>query len=64
MCKINKTTFKNNPIKKGQVIKAIKFEERYKQVKVNDTWQKTNDKEWWLSAYKLTTIEEETNNEG
>lgn len=63
MCKINKTTFKNNPIKKGQVIKAIKFEERYKQVKVNDTWQKTNDKEWWLSAYKLTTIEEETNNE-
>lgn len=63
MCKINKTTFKNNPIKKGQVIKAIKFEERYKQVKVNDVWQKTNDKEWWLSAYKLTTIEEETNNE-
>ena len=63
ICKINKTTFKNNPIKKGQVIKAIKFEERYKQVKVNDTWQKTNDKEWWLSAYKLTTIEEETNNE-
>ena len=63
MCKINKTTFKNNPIKKGQVIKAIKFEERYKQVKVNDTWQKSNDKEWWLSVYKLTTIEEETNNE-
>ena len=63
LCKINKTTFKNNPLKKGQVIKALKFEERYKQVKVNDTWQKTNDKEWWLSAYKLTTIEEETNNE-
>ena len=63
MCKINKTTFKNNPIKKGQVIKAIKFEEKYKQVKVNDTWQKSNDKEWWLSVYKLTTIEEETNNE-
>lgn len=63
LCKINKTTFKNNPLKKGQVIKALKFEEKYKQVKVNDTWQKTNDKEWWLSAYKLTTIEEETNNE-
>lgn len=63
LCKINKTTFKNNPIKKGQVIKALKFEEKYKQIKVNDIWQKTNDKEWWLSAYKLTTIEEETNNE-
>ena len=63
LCKINKTTFKNNPLKRGQVIKALKFEERYKQVKVNDAWQRTNDKEWWLSAYKLTTIEEETNNE-
>ena len=62
LCKINKTTFKNNSIKKGQVIRALKFEERYKQVKVNDIWQKTNDKEWWLSAYRLTTIEEETNN--
>lgn len=63
LCKINKTTFKNNPLKAGQVIKALKFEERYKQVKVGDIWKKTNDKEWWLNAYKITTIQEETNNE-
>ena len=58
LCKINKTTFKNNPLKAGQVIKALKFEERYKQVKVGDSWKRTNDKEWWLNAYKITTIQE------
>lgn len=59
LCKINKTIFKNNSLKAGQVIKALKFEERYKQVKVGDSWKRTNDKEWWLNAYKITTIQEE-----
>ena len=58
LCKINKTIFKNNSLKAGQVIKALKFEERYKQVKVGDSWKRTNDKEWWLNAYKITTIQE------
>lgn len=63
LCKINKTIFKNNSLKAGQVIKALKFEERYKQVKVGDSWKRTNDKEWWLNAYKITTIQEGMNNE-
>ena len=63
LCKINKTIFKNNFLKAGQVIKALKFEERYKQVKVGDSWKRTNDKEWWLNAYKITTIQEGINNE-
>lgn len=63
LCKVNKTLFKKQPLKVGMIIRASRFEERYKQAYVNGGWQRTNDKEWWCSAYNETTIEEETNNE-
>lgn len=62
LCKVSKQMFKNNTIKKGSVIKAGKFQEKFKQMMTSDGWQRTNEKEWWLTAYKETTIEEETNN--
>jgi len=63
LCKVNKALFKKQPLKVGMIIRASRFEERYKQAYVNGDWQRTNDKEWWCSAYNETTIEEETNNE-
>ena len=63
LCKVNKSLFKKQPLKVGMIIRASRFEERYKQAYVNGGWQRTNDKEWWCSAYNETTIEEETNNE-
>lgn len=63
LCKVNKTLFKDNPLKVGMIIRASRFEERYKQAYIEGGWKRTNDKEWWCTAYCETTIEEETNNE-
>lgn len=63
LCKVNKTLFKNNPLKKGMIIRAIKFEEKNKLNFVNGEWQRTKEKEWWMSGYHETTIEEEQVNE-
>lgn len=63
LCKVNKTLFKNNPLKKGMIIRAIKFEEKNKLNYVNGEWKRTEEKEWWLNGYHETTIEEEQINE-
>ena len=63
ICKVNKNTFKNNPINKNDIIKAIKFEEKYKQTLVDGNWKRSDTKEWWIVAYNKTTIEGEINNE-
>lgn len=63
ICKVNKNTFKNNPINKNDIIKTIKFEEKYKQTLVDGNWKRSDTKEWWLVAYNKTTIEGEINNE-
>ena len=63
LCKVNKTLFKNNPLKKGMIIRAIKFEEKNKLNYVNGEWQRTSEKEWWMNGYHETTIEEEQINE-
>ncbi len=63
LCKVNKTLFKNNPLKKGMIIRAIKFEEKNKLNYVDGGWQRTTDKEWWMNGYHETTIEEERINE-
>lgn len=63
LCKVNKTLFKNSPLKKGMIIRAIKFEEKNKLNYVNGKWQRTSEKEWWMNGYHETTIEEEQINE-
>lgn len=55
ICKINKSMYSANPIKKGEIIQAINFEQRFKQIKTEAGWQKTDEKEWWLSQYKILT---------
>ena len=58
LCKINKALFKENPLKKGNIIKAIKFMEKYKQVKTDGGWKRTEEKEWWLDAYSKVEMSE------
>ncbi len=62
-CKVAKTLYKNNTIRKGDVIRANRFEKRHKSIKTADGWQRTEDTEWWLVGYEKTTIEEELKNE-
>ena len=52
-CKINKSTFNGQSFKRGQLLKCKKFEERNKQRKTENGWEKTSEKEWWLLAYEL-----------
>ena len=53
ICKINKALFKEEPFKKGQLIKCGRFFEKYKQRKTENGWEQTNIKEWWLNDYEL-----------
>lgn len=52
-CKISKSTFNGKSFKRGQLLKCKKFEERNKQRKTENGWEKTSEKEWWLLAYEL-----------
>ena len=53
ICKINKALFKEEPFKKGQLIKCGNFFEKYKQRKTEYGWEQTNVKEWWLTSYNI-----------
>ena len=53
ICKINKALFKEEPFKKGQLIKCGRFFEKYKQRKTENGWEQTKEKEWWLNDYEL-----------
>lgn len=53
ICKINKALFKEEPFKRGQLIKCGRFFEKYKQRKTENGWEQTNIKEWWLESYEL-----------
>lgn len=58
-CKISKSTFNGKSFKRGQLLKCKKFEERNKQRKTENGWEKTSEKEWWLLAYELINDLEE-----
>ena len=53
ICKINKALFKEEPFKKGQLIKCGRFYEKFKQRKTENGWEQTDIKEWWLESYEL-----------
>lgn len=53
ICKINKALFKEEPFKKGQLIKCGRFYEKFKQRKTENGWEQTDIKEWWLNDYEL-----------
>ena len=51
-CKINKATFKNKPLKKGDIVKCLKFNKKPKWKKTDDGFEKTGETEWELSVYE------------
>ena len=58
-CKIDKTTFKNKPLKKNMLIKAIEFGKRPKWIKTADGFEKSaTETEWRLKKYEIVNEED------
>ena len=53
VCKVNKTTFKDTPLKVGQIVRCDGFNEKSKMRKTEKGWEITDTKEWWLTNYKI-----------
>lgn len=51
--KIDKETFKNNQIRRGDIVKVENQYRKNKMKKVDGKWIETDEKEWWLSEYKV-----------
>ena len=51
--KVSKKIFKNNPIKRGDIVKVDNQYKKPKMKKVNDEWVETDEKEWWITEYKV-----------
>lgn len=50
--KIDKKTFKNQPLKRGDIIKVLKQDKKPKTRKVDGKWVKLEEKEWWITEYQ------------
>ncbi|MCM1232325.1 MAG: PHP domain-containing protein, partial [Ruminococcus flavefaciens] len=51
--KVSKKIYKDNPIRRGDIVKV---EHQYKKPKmkmVDGEWVETDEKEWWISEYKI-----------
>lgn len=51
--KIDKKTFRANQIRRGDIIKVEDQYRKNKVKKVDGKWIETDEKEWWLSEYKI-----------
>lgn len=51
--KISKKIFKDNPIKRGDIIKVENQYKKPKMKKVDGEWIQMDEKEWWVSEYKI-----------
>ena len=50
--KIDKKTFKNQPLGRGDIIKVIRQNKKPKMRKVEGKWIETEEKEWWVTEYE------------
>lgn len=50
--KIDKKTFKSNPLARGDIIKVNNQTKKTKTKKINGEWTELNEKEWWLLDYE------------
>ena len=50
--KIDKKTFKNQPLRRGDIIKVIRQNKKPKMRKVEGKWIETEEKEWWVTEYE------------
>ena len=51
--KVSKKIFKNNPIKRGDIVKVEDQYKKPKMKKVDGKWIETDEKEWWITEYKV-----------
>ena len=51
--KISKKLYKQNPIKRGDIIKVTDQYKKPKKKKINDEWVEIDEQEWWISEYKI-----------
>ena len=51
--KVSKKVYKENPIKRGDIVKVENQYKKPKMKKVDGEWQETGEKEWWISEYKV-----------
>ena len=50
--KIDKKTFKNQPLRRGDIIKVTRQNKKPKMRKVEGKWIETEEKEWWVTEYE------------
>ena len=50
--KIDKKTFKNQPLRRGDIIKVTRQNKKPKMRKVDGKWIETEEKEWWVTEYE------------
>lgn len=51
--KIEKKIFSNHPLKRGDIIKVENQYRKNKMKKIDDKWVEIDEKEWWISEYKI-----------
>lgn len=51
--KIDKKTFVANQVRRGDIIKVENQYRKNKMKKINGQWIQSEEKEWWLSEYKI-----------
>ena len=50
--KIDKKIFKNQPLRRGDIIKVTRQNKKPKMRKVEGKWIETEEKEWWVTEYE------------
>lgn len=51
--KVSKKIYKDNPIRRGDIVKVEHQYRKPKMKKVEGEWIETDEKEWWISEYKI-----------
>lgn len=51
--KVSKKIYKDNPIRRGDIVKVEHQYRKPKMKKVDNEWIETDEKEWWISEYKI-----------
>lgn len=51
--KISKKIYKDHPIQRGDIVKVQNQYKKPKMKKINGQWVETEEKEWWITDYKV-----------
>ena len=51
--KVSKKVFKENPIRRGDIVQVKSQYKKPKMKKIDGEWVETKEQEWWISEYKI-----------